>query len=133
MHENSGALNLLIPIGLPACIKKPAAMLPTLEFTTDTPAEHTATVSSVHIARGDMNCIHQNGWMLPFRVTADRIWLSLGAESNDHKSDFARQLTECGFSMAFANLVESARNKGKRWLLIDSNAEPDDRLPIFVG
>jgi hypothetical protein len=106
-------------------------MLPTVEKVFDAPAESTTRVSSWHVAQVDLNCIRQRGWPLPYKLTADRIWLALASEAT--ATEFARQLREQGFSAAFTDLVRWAANDGSRWLLIDADAELNDRLLIFVG
>jgi hypothetical protein len=85
----------------------------------------------MHVAKADLHCIRQNGWPLPYKLAADRIWLSLASEAA--VNEFAHQLRVRGFSAAFADLVRWAANDGKCWLLIDENAELNDRLLIFVG
>jgi hypothetical protein len=105
-------------------------MLPTVEQVFDVTAESTTRVSSWHVAQVDLSCIRQHGWPLPYKLTADRIWLAL---EDGTATEFARQLREQGFSAAFTDLVRWAANDGSCWLLIDEDAELNDRLLIFVG
>jgi hypothetical protein len=67
---------------------------------------------------------------LAHKINPGRIWLSLASEISP--DEFAYQLRDQGFSAAFADLVRWAANDGKCWLLIDENAELNDRLLIFV-
>ena len=106
-------------------------MQPTTKRIFDPPAELTTTVSSLHIAKADLHRIRQNGWVLPHQQTAERIWLSL--QCTVTPIDFAHGLREQGFTPAFTDLVRWAIDDGKCWLLIDENAELNDRLLIFVG
>jgi hypothetical protein len=85
----------------------------------------------LHIAQTDILCIRQHGWPLAHRLTAEQMWLSLASEKASH--EFAHQLQEQGFSAAFTDLLRWAANDGKCWLLIDDNAELNDKLLIFVG
>jgi hypothetical protein len=106
-------------------------MQPTSDYALDAPAELTTKVSSLHIAQADITRLRQNGWPLPHKLTANQMWLSLASEQT--VQEFALQLRERGFSAAFADLLRWAANDGKCWLLIDDNAELNDRLLIFVG
>lgn len=103
----------------------------TSEYAVDAPAELTTKVSSLHIAQADLTCIRQHGWPLPYKLAADQIWLSLAYAGAPN--EFVHQLREWGFSAAFTDLLRWAANDGKCWLLIDDNAELNDRLLVFVG
>lgn len=106
-------------------------MLSISEHSFDISAGPTVKVSSLHVAQADLRFLHQHGWPLPHKLTTDQIWLALTSETA--LSDFACQLREQGFSAAFTDLVRWAANDGNHWLLIDVNAELNDRLLIFVG
>lgn len=105
-------------------------MLSTTERTFDTPIQLTTTISSLHVAKTDLQSIRSNNWPLAYTLSLDRIWLSLA--SDEAIDEFAFRLREQGFSAALADLVRWAANDGKRWLLIDDHAELNDRLLIFV-
>jgi hypothetical protein len=94
-------------------------------------AESTATVSSIHVSRADMQRIRSQGWPLPYSVTDDRIWLSL--KPDQPLSDFVRQVHALGFSKQFAALVRWVLDMGKCCLIIDEHVDLNDRLLIFVG
>jgi hypothetical protein len=102
-----------------------------IEHLYEAPAELTTKISSLHVDKADLRCLRQSGWPLPHELTAERIWLSLASEVA--MDEFARQLRGQGYSPAFTDLVRWAANDGKCWLLIDENAELNDRLLIFVG
>lgn len=105
-------------------------MLSTTERTFDTPVQLTTVISSLHVAKTDLQSIRSKGWPLAYTLSPDQIWLSLAPDGG--LDEFAFQLREQGFSAALTDLVRWAANDGKCCLLIDDHAEPNDRLLIFV-
>jgi hypothetical protein len=97
------------------------------------PEELTARVSSVHLPRTTLQCVREGAWMFPYKVTSDSTWLALAPADDGSEVDILKQVRERGLGAAMASLVQWAIGEHKSWLVLDENAEPDDKLPLYVG
>ena len=98
---------------------------------TGAPTGLTLTVSSLHVAGADLDRLRQKDWPLTHCMMPGRICLALA--SDGAPGDLFDELQKRGYSKTFLGLLGWAAAGGNHWLLVDDDAELDDKLLLFVG